>query len=98
MSQTTVEIRDLRLGDIAVPDTFQVASAFSTHIIYKITETEVHCRRAYMTVFDQIYGNSVIPYIGVEDYSWPLTSLVLWTLLYRNRTLHPIEEKINVIQ
>lgn len=89
MIQYNVHIQDLKLGDLVIPDTFALGSAYNTHLVWKIDEKEIHLERVYMGYPDVlVMGNRIIPHIGVERYSIPKTSLILWTLLYRNEKLN----------
>ncbi len=77
----TVKARDMQLADTVRYTPF--GSAWSVAIVKQITPTQVVLFRPYGTTADFSYTGGVICYVGIEEYTIPLSSDWDYQLLER---------------
>lgn len=69
MKPFTCKVSELQLGDIV--EVFD--DAFGTAVINQIKDGSIHFFRPYGTSEDFSYTGGVIPYIGIETFTRPVT-------------------------
>lgn len=84
---TIIKMNEMQLGDV-VERVSEVNEGYTSMTVKKIADGQVTFYRPYVHANPTVYsGNSLITYIGLEEFSAPIRDDFDFKLLYRLRNL-----------